>query len=149
MFGRKKKEVPKATVIDDGNPVGAPLADVVSALRDQGHHVPDDVTPLHLLVMRGMATTWVSLPGQERGPLGTALGRKAGDSHGDLYLLACAAIASLPGEVWVARGGCGGEATIAGFTSSSADELVARVCEVFEVEDPLWSSVERVPLLKR
>lgn len=63
VFGRKKQEVPKSTVIDDGNSVGAPLADVVSALRDQGHHVPDDVTPLHLLLMRWMATTWVSLPG--------------------------------------------------------------------------------------
>lgn len=116
-----------------------------------GHACPDDASPLIKLLMRNLAAACI---GSGDANLGAII-REAGggvDRRGDLYGLAKYVIESLPSEVTILRGGCGGENVAACYTLEGADEAFQRVVEVFGGEVPIpgdWPIVERIPLVKR
>lgn len=121
-----------------------------------GHWVPDDASPLLRLVMRNLAAAHIGDPAGKRQSLGEWLLEKGGGpdrpgSSGDLFGMAKHVLESLPAEVWILRGGCGGENTVASWT----EEGLTAAREQFKAfwddadDDPFWAILERIPLVKR
>ncbi len=121
-----------------------------------GHWIADDATPLIKLLMRNLAAAPVGPPGGERKTMSHWIMQKHcdGSDHGDLYTLARYVIESLPAEVTLLSGGCGGEAIVACYTHEGYDEALKRFNAFWSQggdhdNDPLFPIVERIPLVKR
>ena len=125
--------------------------DVKDGFIPAGHWVPKDATPLHRLVMRNLAAAYIGVPGPERKTLGEWIRGLHPDGHdgGDLSALAEHAIESMPAEVTILQGGCGGEPTAACWTQEGYDEAYKKFVEFWDDRDPLWPIVQRIPLVKR
>ena len=119
----------------------------------QGHYCPEDASPLVRLTMQNLGKVYVEWPpGKGRRMLADVLLEMGGADTGCLYALAVHAVESMPAEVWIARGGCGGECAAAFWTEAGYREAHSRTLDMFDVEysnDPLWPVVERIPLVKR
>lgn len=114
-----------------------------------GHNCPDDAAPLIRLLMQniGKASVHTSADRKDLGDVLLALG-----APWALLEIARHAAESLPAEVWIARGGCGGENVAAFYTHDgykTASEQVLALFGVDPLDDPLWPIIERVPLVKR
>ncbi len=112
----------------------------------------DYASPLAILLMRALAKTWVGAPGIKRQSLSDWLRQLSPDpmsDSGDLYSAVENIIEALPAEVWIAKGGCGGEPTVACFTGDGSDEMLNRCLGYWAVDDRMWPGLERVPLIKR
>jgi hypothetical protein len=123
-------------------------------LAPEGHWCPQETSPLLKLIMRNLARTYVGKPGHGRRPLGEYIRRLGGGDGktdgGDLFELAEAVVKSLPAEVWIAKGGCGGEPIVACFTADGHAAAMKQFKEFWgdAYDGPLWPGVERVPLVK-